>query len=236
MDTRIYIMSHKNFEVPFEKGYLPLQVGSEGSIDLGYLKDNSGNQISEKNKSYCELTGMYWIWKNVECDIVGVCHYRRYFTKRESVFEGALQKVLLNTAYIEECLQTYDVIVPDSGMTMEKNVRAHYEKQHNRQDLNICEQVLKEKYPMDYPAFEWSLDRNLMSLGNMMIAPKNLFDEYCNWLFDILFEVERRINVESYDGYQRRVFGFLAERLFRVWLLNHPLKIKEENVIFLSDR
>ena len=89
---------------------------------------------------------------------------------------------------------------------------------------------------MDYPAFEWSLDRNLMSLGNMMIAPKNLFDEYCNWLFDILFEVERRINVESYDGYQRRVFGFLAERLFRVWLLNHPLKIKEENVIFLSDR
>lgn len=229
-------MSHKNFEVPFEKGYLPLQVGSEGSIDLGYLKDNSGNQISEKNKSYCELTGMYWIWKNVECDIVGVCHYRRYFTKRESVFEGALQKVLLDTAYIEECLKTYDVIVPNSGMTMERNVRAHYEKQHNRQDLNICEQVLKEKYPMDYSAFEWSLDRNLMSLGNMMIAPKNLFDEYCNWLFDILFEVERRINVESYDGYQRRVFGFLAERLFRVWLLNHPLKIKEENVIFLSDR
>lgn len=71
MDTRIYIMSHKNFEVPFEKGYLPLQVGSEGSIDLGYLKDNSGNQISEKNKSYCELTGMYWIWKNVECEHCG---------------------------------------------------------------------------------------------------------------------------------------------------------------------
>ena len=91
MDTRIYIMSHKNFEVPFEKGYLPLQVGSEGSIDLGYLKDNSGNQISEKNKSYCELTGMYGRMLNVTlwgCAIIDDIlqngkaflrvHYRKY--------------------------------------------------------------------------------------------------------------------------------------------------------------
>jgi len=72
-------------------------------------------------------------------------------------------------------------------------------------------------------------------LGNMVITSKTLYDEYCSWLFDILFEVEKRTNIENYDDYQKRVFGFLSERLFRTWLLNRPLKVREERVLFINE-
>jgi hypothetical protein len=225
VDTRMYIMAHKKFQVPDKNGYIPLQVGSTLNEDLGYQKDDTGIQISAKNKTYCELTGMYWIWKNIQCDNVGICHYRRYFVQDE----------LLTIEYMEECLKTYDIIVPDSGMTMYENVYKHYENRHKIKDLNICGEVLLQKYPKDYAAFKWSLERNFMSLGNMVITSKTLYDEYCSWLFDILFEVEKRTNIENYDDYQKRVFGFLSERLFRTWLLNRPLKVREERVLFINE-
>lgn len=204
MDTRMYIMAHKKFQVPDKNGYIPLQVGSTLNEDLGYQKDDTGIQISAKNKTYCELTGMYWIWKNIQCDNVGICHYRRYFVQDE----------LLTIEYMEECLKTYDIIVPDSGMTMYENVYKHYENRHKIKDLNICGEVLLQKYPKDYAAFKWSLERNFMSLGNMVITSKTLYDEYCSWLFDILFEVEKRTNIENYDDYQKRVFGFCQNDYF----------------------
>ena len=116
-----------------------------------------------------------------------------------------------------------------------ENVYKHYENRHKIKDLNICGEVLLQKYPKDYAAFKWSLERNFMSLGNMVITSKTLYDEYCSWLFDILFEVEKRTNIENYDDYQKRVFGFLSERLFRTWLLNRPLKVREERVLFINE-
>lgn len=235
MDTRIYIMTHKKFDILEKAGYYPLQVGREGRASLGYLCDNEGENISIKNPSYCELTGLYWMWKNVRCDIAGLCHYRRYFVKHEEGQNGwQLEEELLDCEYIERCLKHYDLIVPDSGMSREGNVRRHYQARHYIEDLEICGEVLREKYPMDYPAFEWSLSTNLISLGNMVIAPKAILDEYCEWLFDILFEAEARIDIRNYDDYQKRVFGFLSERLFRVWMLNQSLRIREEHVVFLE--
>lgn len=235
MDTRIYIMTHKKFDVPQKQGYFPLQVGREGKEDLGYLCDNEGEHISGKNASYCELTGLYWMWKNVRCDIAGLCHYRRYFIKQEEAqCDSRLEEKLLDCEYIEKCLQHYDIIVPNSGMSRERSVKEHYQIRHHIADLQICGAVLREKYPEDYPAFEWSLSTNLISLGNMVIAPKPILDRYCEWLFDILSEVENRIDISDYDDYQKRVFGFLAERLFRVWLLNRQLKIREEQILFLE--
>lgn len=222
MDTRIYVMTHKKIaEIPNEI-YIPMQVGREGKEDLGYLADNTGIHISEKNSSYCELTGIYWLWKNVDCDIIGICHYRRYFTRNEK---------LLEKDYIEQVIEEYPIIVPNSSCVKEETVYAQYEKIHNSgKDLDVCRKVIAEKYPEYLAAFDFAMKTILVSVGNMWITRKDIYDRYCKWLFDILFEVEKRIDINGYDAYQRRVMGFLSERLFRVWLMMQPETITEEYV------
>lgn len=235
MDIRMYIMAHKEFDVPQVDGYIPLHVGKVGKQELGYIGDDTAENISDKNASFCELTGLYWMWKNVSCDVVGLCHYRRYFVQQEmEAADAPLEQKLLRQEQIEKYLQEYDAIVPNSVSVPEGSVWNHYMEHHNIADWLECAKVILEKCPQYYTAFVWHQNSNLITLGNMVIARKELLDEYCKWLFDILFEVERRIDISSYDAYQKRVFGFLSERLFRVWLMNQPFRVKEIPIIFLE--
>ena len=221
MDTRIYVITHKKIEEIPDPMYIPLQVGKMGKEDLGYLGDDTKDHISGKNPSYCELTGIYWLWKNIECDVIGICHYRRYFVKG---------KKLLSQDYIENTIQSYPIIVPNSSCVKDADAYAHYAKRHYRKDLDVCREVIAEKHPDYLPAFDYAMETILVSVGNMWITRKTIFDRYCEWLFDILFEVEKRLNLEEYDDYQKRVMGFLAERLFRVWLLMQPEAVTEEKM------
>ena len=214
-------MTHKKIEEIPDKMYIPLQVGAKGREALGYIMDNSGENISGKNQYYCELTGIYWLWKNVDCDIIGICHYRRYFTKDEK---------LLDKGYIERIMQTYPIIIPNSSCVNETDVYQHYAKRHNINDLKLCREVISRKYPAYREAFDYAMDSILVSVGNMWITRKEIFDRYCAWLFDILFEVEKEIDFSAYDDYQKRVIGFLAERLFRGWLFMQPEAVTEENM------
>ena len=87
MNIKIYTMTHKPFKKPDDPVYIPLHVGREISQDLGYMGDNTGEHISDLNPYYGELTGLYWIWKNeTEADIIGICHYRRYFINEDGSF------------------------------------------------------------------------------------------------------------------------------------------------------
>ncbi len=221
MDTKIYIMTHKRFAVPEKDGYIPLHVGREGKTDLGYAGDNTGEHISDKNDSYCELTGIYWMWKNVTCDIAGLCHYRRYFVQNGR---------LLEREEIESILQNYDIILGNSSMSQQGSVYAHYCAQHFEQDLLLCKETIRRLEPDYLPAFDLCMQSNLMNLGNMMIASKRLFDAYCTWLFPLLEEIERQADTGSYDSYQARLYGFLSERLLRVWIMMQPIRVREEEI------
>ena len=96
-------MTHKKFPEPGDPVYVPLQVGRAGSEDLGYMRDDTGVSISEKNCYYGELTGVYWVWKNIKTsDYVGICHYRRYFCTEEG-------RILTEREY-EDILSAYDII------------------------------------------------------------------------------------------------------------------------------
>ncbi len=219
MDTRIYVMTHKEIDEIVDEMYIPLHVGRASGKTFGYAGDDTGDHISEKNPYYCELTGMYWLWKNVRCDIVGICHYRRYFVREEK---------LLNRAYIENKISEYPIIVPNSSCVKDTDVREHYAKRHFEKDLDLCREVIAEKYPGYLSAFDFAMQTILVSVGNMWITRKEIFDRYCTWLFDILFEVEHKIDLADYDDYQKRAMGFLAERLFRVWLFMQPEPVTEE--------
>lgn len=222
MDTRIYVMTHKKIDAIPDDMYIPLHVGRAGKEDFGYVGDDTGDHISEKNAVWCELTGIYWLWKNVDCDNIGICHYRRYFTREEK---------LLDQPYVEETLEKHSIIVPNSSCVKEeKDVYDHYARRHAAKDLDICRETLLEKYPEYVGAFDVAMQTILVSIGNMWITRKTIFDRYCSWLFDILFEVEKRLDYSDYDAYQARVIGFLAERLFRVWLLMQNESVTEENM------
>ncbi len=225
MDTRLYVITHKEYMNPDDKEYdglyIPLHVGRAISEDLGYPGDNAGDNISDRNRSWCELTGIYWLWKNISCDIIGICHYRRYFVVDED---------FIRREKIEDILSDHDVIVGNSNNTEFGSLREHYSEMHYWKDMSVCRDVLLEKYPEYENAFELSMDANLFTIGNMMICSKQIYDEYCEWLFDILFETEKRLDTEGYDPFQARVMGYLSERLLRIWLLYNSYKVYEVEV------
>ena len=218
--------------MPKDEVYLPLHVGREGKQNLGYIGDNTGENISAKNANYCELTGLYWAWKNTDCEYIGLCHYRRYFSKK-SVGKDKKAAILHKDDY-EKLLQRYDVLLPTKRNYYIETVRSQYEHAHNKRDLDEVGKIVKELYPEYSEAFTKVMNRTKLHILNMFVMKKEKFDEYCQWLFDILFELEKRIDISNYNQYEARVFGFLSERLFNVWLERQELDCCEVPVVFLE--
>ena len=230
----IYVATHKKAEFPKENIYKPIRVGAAlNSDDFGYQRDDIGENISNKNKSFCELTATYWIMKNDKSDIVGLTHYRRYFFKKHK--NNKLENVL-SEQDIREILKDKDIIVPNSTFIIKHNAEKSWEKTHIKKDYDECRKIIAEKYPDYVEAFEQFSKSRFLYICNMFIARKEIFDEYYKWLFDILFELEKRTDISNYDDYNKRLFGFMSERLFNVWLLKHKeLKIQKMPV-YNTDR
>jgi len=141
--------------------------------------------------------------------------------------------ILQRTDY-EKLLKQYDVILPKQRNYFIETVRSQYEHAHNKNDLALTEQIVAELYPEYSEAFCKVMGGTKLHIFNMFVMKKEKFDEYCQWLFTILFELEKRIDISSYSQYEARVFGFLSERLLNVWLEKQKLKVKGIDVVFLE--
>lgn len=228
MSTTIFAMTHKKFIPPSDKMYVPLHVGCEGKENLGYLGDNTGDHISSKNIYYSELTGVYWVWKNVhDTDNVGICHYRRFLVNDAGK--------LFTENEIESLLSRYDLITTKT-LTMRYPYYDGFLCNHNLADLEAALEVVKELYPEYYDTFHTMVHKRDTWFGNIMICKKVLFDEYCSWLFPIFFEMEKRIDVENYDDYHKRVYGFISEFLLFVWATVKNLKVYQCKVGMLGEK
>lgn len=228
MRIKIFTMTHKNFHEPKDGIYIPLHVGRAGKADLGYLGDDTGDTISKWNNYYGELTGVYWVWKNEkEADVVGICHYRRYFLNE--------QGQLMNQREYEEILKDYDIIVSNK-VEADTNYLEYFGEAHNAKDLLTVGEVIGEKYPEYAPYFQSAMEGNTYYYGNLMVTTRELFEHYAEWLFDILFEVEKRIDVASYDLYNQRVFGFLSEQMLKIWIEKNGLKVYEGTVGITAEK
>ena len=234
-DLVILVATHKKYQMPEESIYLPLHVGREGKEDLGYLGDNTGDNISIKNPNYCELTGLYWAWKNLNCEYIGLCHYRRYFTNKKLIqrflYKNNKFDLILKESEIKKLLNEYDIIVPTKRNYYIETVWSHYKNAHHIKDLEETKKIIEEKYPEYLDSFEKVMNGTKLHLYNMFIMKKGEFDQYCSWLFDILFDLEKRINIFDYNDYQKRVFGFISERLFNVWICSKRLRLKTLPVV-----
>lgn len=219
MSVSIFTITHVPFTPPDDPTYVPLQVGHINHPDYGYLGDDTGDHISEKNPYYSELTGLYWIWKNKsDSDYLGLCHYRRYFLNDS----GELMK----KSEYEAILSEYDVMVSKSRVGA-FDYRTIYSRSHDIRNLELTEEVIGELYPDYVPTFQEIISDNRCYVGNLFVAPKELFCSYCEWLFSIFFAMESRIDTSGYDDYHKRLFGFLSEQLLIVWIRHNHLSCYE---------
>ncbi len=220
MTVRIYTMTHKKFYEPEDTElYVPLHVGRAVGTDLGYLGDDTGENISNLNALYGELTGVYWVWKNdMDSDYIGICHYRRFFVDKE--------RHLLKREDYEKILREYDVIV-SAAMQAEGSYKAYYAEAHNGEDLEAVGRAIARLYPEDYLVFDNIINQSMYYYGNLFVTRRDYFCDYAKWLFSILEEAAKEIDVSSYDLYNRRVYGFLSEQLLLVWITARGLKACE---------
>lgn len=237
MKTFIAIATHKKYQMPIFDIYKPIEVGAEGKQrELGYLQDNTLENISNKNANYCELTALYWLWKNDDSAYKGLVHYRRHFSKLKnfSDFRTGNFKNVLDEKTLQEFLKESDIIVPKLRKYYIETNYSHYAHAHNSKDLDLTREIISEIYPEYLNAFDEVMQRRSAHMFNMFIMKKEYFDAYCKWLFDILFELEKRVDISQYDSYEARIFGFISELLLDVWLLKNDYKYKEVPVMFME--
>ena len=235
-DIKILVVNHKPSFVPKNNLLKPIQVGAtiaSKKLDNMAYYDDSGDNISDKNRSYCELTATYWAWKNLDADYYGLFHYRRYFSfapdrednpypgKSFPDIESALPEVKLDEASMRKMIERYDLVIPrkDSALntTGHKSIYEQYKSEHNIDDLDYCLAYIKDTYPEIAP-FTEVLHDSEGYFCNMFIMKKTLFNDYCRFMFDVLSSFDEHNDISTYNVHQYRVDGFLAERLTNIYI------------------
>ena len=218
--VKIYTMTHRTFTCPEEKIYIPLHVGRKNAQDLGYLGDDTGDNISDQNPYYGELTGLYWVWKNeTEADIIGICHYRRYFLTDE--------QTLMTEEDYKRYLSDCDILISEMSAENGATNWEYYTIAHNVADVKAVGEAIRQCYPEDYAAFCKVMGEQTSCFGNLMVTSRKYFCEYCEWLFTIFDVASKQIDASGYDAYHKRVYGFLSEILLYVWVVARNLRWKE---------
>lgn len=224
---KVIVATHKPYEMPTDKMYLPIHVGAAGKESIGYQRDDEGENISSLNPYFCELTGFYWAWKNLKDDYIGLVHYRRLFEMNGRT---------LKQNQIEPYLGKIKIFTPKKRRYWIESLKTHYDHTHYPEHLSITKEVLVNKYPEYESAFDKAVNRTWGYMFNMMIIERSLLDDYCTWLFDILFDVFKRIDTTNYPAFTKRYVGRMSEILFNVWL-QHKLNtgaIKKSQIMELD--
>ncbi len=194
-------------EMPLRSYEEPVQVGAAlTDARICNVDDNSGDSISVKNRQYCELTALYWLWKNTRDDYAGLCHYRRRFDLSEDMI-----------AKIPELAVDIVVTIP---VINTEGVGTHYKRVHSDADWEILRQEVHRFSPEYDEDFLFVEKQIYFHPYNMFIMRREVLDAFCGWMFPILFSCEGRIG-EKEDAYQNRYPGFLSERLLNVFLYHN---------------
>ena len=231
---RLVIASHKPYWMPSDPIYYPLHVGSALYPGFGFPGDNTGDNISAKNPNYCELTGLYWAWKNLDADYIGLVHYRRHFSNG-NLFRSKKDQVI-SSSELEPLLQQSQIILPKPRHYWIETNYSQYAHAHHAIDLDTTRAILSEKYPDYLPTYDSVMRRTYGHRFNMFIMRRDYLDAYCLWLFDILFALESRLDITNYSTNDARVFGFVGERLLDVWLEKNNYAYVESPYVFLENQ
>lgn len=201
-NAKIFVVYHKPEEIVKNDVYTPIATGgNKSSFNNEFLKDDIGENIAEKNSTYNELTAIYWVYKHLDefenIRYIGFCHYRRLFAFSNLSQPVYVKKDIdynfidINEEKIESFFRDYDLIT--HSPVKNKTVRKHYEKSHNKGDLDVLVGIIEKKYPKYAKVAKEYIDSNREFLYNMFVFKKDDFIEYAKFIFDVMdeFALER---------------------------------------------
>lgn len=211
---KVVVATHKPYGFPQDEVYLPVQAGAALHDALPYQSDNEGDSISRRNPDWCELTVLYWAWKNLPADHLGLMHYRRYLGRGRRPLTGEeLEKLLLKTP----------VLLPKKRHYWIESNLSQYVHAHGPESLEAVRQLMAQRCPEYLPHFDQSLKATSGHRFNIFVMRRDLADAYCQWLFDLLLALEK----DRQDVAFPRIYGFLSERMLDCWLAKNGVAYQE---------
>jgi len=242
----IAVCCHKPSYVPDNKYLNPVQVGAAIAAKRlpGMQPDDEGENISAKNRNYCELTAHYWMWKNKKADYYGLFHYRRYLSfagiqyptddegsiSEYSCDADTMARYHINETDMRRVITKYDIIVPEAYSVRNgdaNTARELFTINHNAVDLDNMIAVIRDKYPEYSATVDEYMAGNLNYACNMFIMTAEKFNEYSEFLFGVMDALEPMTDLSGYSAYNARLYGFLSERLLSIYVMQ---QMKEEGV------
>ena len=243
---KILVCYYQPEKLPKEDIYFPIQAGKAISkFKLNVQGDDIGDNISAKNETFSELTAWYWGWKNIKTiypniEYIGLSHYRRFFALNEpfeeytKIYKNKIPKMYNYENLIIKKLKKKDIIMVKPA-SFGCDLKTQYERWHNIKDYFCLKNIIHEIYPEYDKTFTNFFEENKkISLYCMFISKFELFDRYFEWVFPILFEMEKRIDTSEYDPYQKRVIAFLAERLINIYVIHNRLRVDYEPIYYID--
>lgn len=224
-----------------KKGFLPI---AAGACRDDILTDACGeDNISYKNKFYGDFTSLYWAWKNLKnADIIGTSHYRRYIADIDYLTEGSYNiswtsfcNYKYSTRIFRKKLQDNDFILIrnfEIPMTIEQQYLDCHPYPEN---IQIVDEVLTELCPQYLPVWEEYKCSRILQFGFLFVTKWELFDGLCSWMYPILTEIEKRIDLNKYHGYQERVIAYIYERLVPVYIHKNKLRVTYMPMFFIEN-
>lgn len=239
MNTKILVCCHKQAEIPFDENFLPIHCGKKLSEEnLGMIGDDTGDNISELNPYFCELTAQYWAWKNLkDVDVIGLCHYRRFFRLSGGVGRTYRQTSVghkdIDTSLIPGLLDGHDVILP-KPVILKRSIYDFFSMCMTEMQMQIYLRLFLKRHPEYKKIVADYLNGNKHIGCNMAIMPWELFCKYNEFLFDILFQAKEYIKILPYSYYNRS-FGMFSEILLPVFCKFNGLKVESVPMILLTE-
>lgn len=241
---KIFVIGHKPFGIPKSDVLVPVIAGAKNKdlskfADNKFLRDDIGENISDKNSFYSELTAQYYVMKNIDVDYYGFFHYRRYLNFSEKTntrpyvyFTKDVEKLgnFIDIENAENIISKYDLLLPRPEH-FHMSVKKHYETSKNHIYKNALQNILditKEIYTEYLEDIDSYIEGYENYLGNMYIMKKEIAYEYFNFLFNVFEKFD-----SIYKDVPQRTQGFLSERLFGVFF-NHMKRTTDIKYKFLQ--
>jgi len=237
MDIKILVATHKKYQMAEDSIYIPIHVGKNGKIGFGYIGDDTGNNISSLNYYFNEMTAVYWAWKNLDTEYIGLVHYRRYFSVKnllKRIFIKNKFDLVLSQNEVETLIKNSDIILPAKRRYYIETIESHYRHLPYtiNSDLDTLRAVITEKHPKYLFGFEKVMQRRWAHMFNMFVMKKEYLNEYAEWAFNVLFETDKRISMEGRTPVQARLY--ISEFLIDTWIETKKYSYIEIPFLFME--